>query len=197
MKKNDKNFLDYAFAECEKKGFKIIFSNSKFVLLDECNCSGFFDEAGKQIQIATQKPFKEYFPIFVHEFCHFKQWSEKEPLYTGITTQGKDMWDWLEGEELPIRELRKSIKSYQLMEFDCEKRTVQMMDKFNLSIDKSLYIKTANTYILYYSTLEQTREWYKTPPYKFQEIVDLMPDTFVKCLKPSKKFRRLVEELCY
>lgn len=200
MRTNDKNFIGYAVAECNKKHITVIFDHKKFVTADNTRCSGYFDDNKKKLIVACQKPQKDFFPVFVHEFCHFQQWVEKDPVYTKVskgTALDYDVWEWLSGKDTPMERVEKSILAYQKLELDCEKRVIQHVDNFKLSIKKKDYIQTANLYVLFYSLLKETRKWYKTPPYQVKEIVDTMPTTFIESFEIPRKCKQLLLEKCF
>lgn len=201
MNDNDRRFIGYAVTECAKKGIKVVFAPKKFVYSDGTKCSGYFDEEDKELFVATKKPQRDWLSIFVHEFCHFQQWVEEDPDYMNLCQDGKldiAMWDWLSGKDIPMATVKKSLRAYQKMELNCEKRAVQHIDTFGLSIRKSEYIQLANIYVLFYTILYKTRKWYKTPPYKVKKIMPIVPDTFLKSYtKVPAKFEKLVMENCF
>ena len=200
MIKADKEFIGHAVLECTKKGVKVLFDHKEFVLADQTKCSGFFDEDKKELHVATRKPQKDFFPVFVHEFCHFQQWSDREPLYMLISAGNsidKDMWDWLNGKDISIDKVEKSIRAYQKMEMDCEKRVVRQIEKFGLSIEINNYIQMANIYVLFYSLLLETRKLYKTPPNQIPSLVKTVPTTFIESFEIPEDYRRITLKKCF
>ena len=200
MNENDKNFVGYAIAECVKKGVSVYFKNKDFVWTDNTKCSGFFDENNKIIVVATKKSQKNFFPIFVHEFCHFQQWSEEDPVFLDTSNNielDSDMWNWLEGEKVPMSRVRKSILAYQKLELDCEKRVIQKIKDFGLSIEMNNYIKMANVYVLFYSLLLKTRKWYYKPPYNSSKLLKIIPNEFITSFEIPEKFEKIAYKECY
>lgn len=199
MNDNDKTFIGWAVSECVKEGVKVVFSPKESIETDGDECAGYFNEGDKELVVATKKSFKNFFPIFLHEFCHFKQWQNDEPLFMKIsknTELDSDMWNWLQGKDIPIKRVRKSINAYRRMELNCEEKAVKYIEEFKLSINKEPYIQAANVYVLFYGILEKTRKWYKYSPYD-DRLFDLVPSTFIKNFKISKAFRKRVMSVCY
>jgi hypothetical protein len=200
MTDNDKMFVGHAILKCIQKNTKVFFEHKESVDCgDEIKCSGFFDESMLELHVATKKSQRDFFPIFVHEFCHFLQWTEGSKVYKNIsgTQKDRDMWKWLNGDDIPMERVRKSIKAYQELELDCEKRVIQTIDEFNLSIAKSDYIKQSNIYILFYSLIKKTRKWYKYPPYNIPELRELVPDTLITNFKLPKEYTKIALKKCF
>jgi len=200
MNDNDRRFIGYAITECAKNKIKVILVPKKYVYTEGTKCAGYFDEDDRILVVATRKPQKDWLPILVHEFCHSQQWVEKEPLYIKITKNKKLdlMWDWLEGKDMPMSVVRKSIRAYQKMELDCEKRSVRHIKNFQLSIDMDEYIQLANIYVLFYSILLKTRKWYNKPPYRVKNLMKEVPKNFLKSyIKVPSKFEDMVMKNCF
>jgi hypothetical protein len=83
------------------------------------------------------------------------------------------------------------------LELDNEKRSVKLIGKYNLSIDKESYVKKANAYLYFYHWMRKTRRWCSpnNPPYRNKNIVAAMPTTFRgKYDKLPKRFEKLFEQ---
>jgi len=200
MTENDRKYIGYIITECAKKGVSVHMENKKFVKTDNTKCSGFFDEDGKVLMVATRKAQRDWLPVLSHEFCHFQQWSEKDPVFTDTSENpelDQDMWEWLDGENIPMARVNRSLKAYQRLELDCERRVVQHIEDFGLSILEDEYIKMANVYVLFYSLLAQTRKWYKKPPYECGELLKVIPDQFIKSFRLPDGFAEIALKECY
>ena len=200
MNHNDKEFFGHAITECLKKKIKIVFEHKSFVWADGIKCSGYFDEDDKELWVATRKPQRDFFPVFVHEFSHFQQWLQSDPVYMKISSArdiDNDMWEWINGKDIPEDRVNKSIQAYQEMELGCEKRVVEHIEKSGLSIEKNNYIKMANIYVLFYSLVRETRKWYKTPPYTIKGVLDCIPSTFIESFDISDDYRRIILKRCF
>jgi len=194
---NDKLFIGYAITECAKEGIQVTFLNKTILKTDNVSCDGWFNEGEKKLFVAAKNPMKNFFPVFVHEFCHFKQWITKEKSYMNVIEHPRldgDMWDWLEGEEIPMDRVRKSVEAYREMELNCEKMVVDYIDEFNLSINKEFYIRTANVYVLSYGLLLETRKWLNFSP-DDDRLLDLVPKRFVKSFKLPVGFKKRIKSI--
>jgi hypothetical protein len=198
MNNNDKTFIGWAISECVKEGIAVHLITKPYLEMAGGNCVGYFCEGDKELCVASKVPFKSFFPIFLHEFCHFKQWQTEEPLFVKLSKNSdldNDMWDWINGIEISKSRVKKSIRAYRQMELNCEKRAVKYIDEFGLSIDKDWYIKAANVYVLFYGIIEETRKWYKYAPYN-DKLLDLVPGHFIRSFKIPNGFReRILEEI--
>jgi len=200
MTDNDREFIGYAIAECASKGISVHFEAKKFVNADNTRCSGYFDEDGKVLMVASRKAQRDFLPVFVHEFCHFQQWIEKDPIFMNAsenTELDQDMWVWLDGKDIPKTRVNRSLKAYQKLELDCEKRVVQHIKDFGLSIIEDEYIKMANVYVLFYSLLSKTRKWYVKPPYHSSKLLKIIPDKFITSFRLPDGFAEIAMDECY
>ncbi len=200
MNKNDREFIGYVVAECSKKNVKVSFENEKFVWSDGTRCSGYFDEYGRELVVAIKKSQRDFLPIIVHEFSHFQQWVENDPVFINMSKNEEldgDMWEWMKGVNIPMSRVRKSIRAYQNLELDCEKRSVEHIKNFNLSINIQEYIKMANVYILFYSLLLKTKSWYVNPPYSCGKLLKIIPENFIKSFRLPNGFEKIALEECY
>lgn len=200
MNDADKHFIGHAVAECAMHGMKILFLPKSFVYADSAKCSGYFDEDARSIIVATKNPQRDWMPTFIHEFCHFRQFIEKDPVLNKISNSTRidhDMWDWIDGRNIPMPRVRKSVRAFQEMELNCEKRVVDIINNFGLSIIVEDYIRMANTYVLFYGMILKTRRWYVTPPYQSTKLLKTIPDKFVTSFKLPDKFEEIVLKECY
>lgn len=117
--------------------------------------------------------FETQFPIFVHEFCHFKQWKEQTPIWS----QGFDSWKIFD------RFLNKKVEDFpeihlrhiQMLEIDCDTRVIDFIQKFNLNIDTEKYIKDSNAYVYSYNVIVKERYFPPFAEYHDKEFIDLVP----------------------
>ena len=186
MNPNAEEFICDATIQMLKKRVSINIKNTKRV--DDCN--GFFCGETREFAVATGKSQKLWFPIFVHEFCHFEQWREDSDIWNLSMSDSDevDIWSWLEGsEEYPKRKIEKAFYITQLLEQDCDRRVVEKIRKYDLPIDPERYIQASNAYHLFYQVALQERTWYVDAPYQVDKIVDEMPTTFLKPSQLKKK----------
>jgi len=196
---NDKRFIGYAIAECAKEGVQVTFLPKIKIKNDNFSCAGYFNDGEKKLFVATKMPFKNFFPVFLHEFSHFIQWRIEEPSFMNINRHhnlDSDMWDWLEGKDIPIERVKKSIDAYKLMEINCDKQAVKFIDEFKLSINREFYIQAANVCALAYGVLKETRKWFEYSPSN-DRLFDLVPRTFIRSFKLPKGFKKRIKSVCY
>jgi hypothetical protein len=148
-------------------------------------CEGWFDES--EFVCATKLPLEYWLTIFGHEFCHYKQFKEKCEYYVsdiGILDQ------FLCKKKVSQKKLIDAIYKIQAMEWDCEKRTVQLLKQYELNYNYERVIQRANAYIYFHSVIFELAGWYESSPSQIKEIVDVMPTTFLpieeyKVVKPE------------
>jgi hypothetical protein len=169
------SFISEAILNLTKSRININLSNKN--TLHECD--GYFDEQFKVFACAIGKPLKLWFPVFVHEYCHFLQ--SKEKIFKNSHKAYSSIWDWLDREiELPRNKVINYCKTIRNIEIDCDKRAVELIKQKKLPISIENYIRDANIYSLYYNILPYTRKWLTNFPYDDYIIKRNMPKYFLK-----------------
>jgi hypothetical protein len=144
----------------------------------------FIDKEKRELGVATGKPMTLWLPILVHESSHMDQGIEgtqvwKERLVPGTAVEAVDMiFRWIAGDiQIPPVEISDYIRRTRNLELDCERRTVQKINKFDLPIEIEQYIQGANSYLFFYTAMKVTRMWYRPgqEPYNLPEIWSLAP----------------------
>lgn len=149
-------------------------------------CSGYFGDENEEGMVvfacAMKRPWEDWFPVFVHEFCHFEQWRDRRDWWNSLK------FDESEGVDLAIEawEGKREATQTQIIhwcltsaiaEIDCEKRALAKIVEHNLPLDVKDYAKKANSYITYYYAMPELKGWCNGDrPYEVQAIMDLMPD---------------------
>lgn len=173
------DFVQHVKNTCKTFDVKCELRNTKYLKLDAKNrCAGFFDETVPLLACAMDRP--DALEILVHEFAHFTQWAEQCDAWTNAMN-GKayeKFNDMLEGKK--VRNLKLHLGLCRDLELDNEIRSVSLIKKFKLPIDKKQYIKKANTYIYFYNWMVISKRWCKSSnsPYKNQRLMDVMPSHF-------------------
>jgi len=83
------------------------------------------------------------------------------------------------------------------LERNNEMRSVRLINEWGLSIDVDKYIKKANSYLMFYNWMKQTRRWCKpnNMPYHNKRVVAAMPTNFkMDYTKLPKKFETIYRE---
>ena len=143
------NFLDSLKYQCTLNGIKYLFPKTPQVSYPgsgNIKCSGYFDDAPNPIiACALDKPTEDWLEILIHETCHMDQWIENIELWNNIKKDGIDcsvcMDDWLNGKDFTKEEYTHFIRTMQLVEIDCEKRSVDKIIHLDIPIDIEGYIK--------------------------------------------------------
>ena len=179
-----RRWVEQAKIALRKSGAKVILQDSDLLEYTPGNyCSGYFEGADSpEFACATGRPWEAWFPIFVHEYCHFEQWRDRRDWWDSL------LFDGQEGLELAIEAWSGKIQAtttqiaYWCMtsaaaEIDCEKRVLKKISEHGLPINVRNYAKKANSYIAYYYAMPELGGWCNGErPYEVPAIMDLMPD---------------------
>jgi hypothetical protein len=198
--KNDKAFIEFVKDECKRLGVKTHIKDVKYVKLSPTiRCSGYFDDADpdKGAILACSMGKDDGLEILVHEYCHLTQWQDEFPLWKQAAKALPIIDEWLAGKYKRPETLKKAFEIAISLERDNEMRSVRMINEWGLSIDVDKYIKKANSYLMFYNWMKQTRRWSKpnNQPYHNKRIVEAMPTNFkLNYNKLPKKFEILYKE---
>lgn len=172
--------------QLEAAGVTVRLPETDFVDLGDGEvCSGYFDdqdpEEGPVFACATGRDPEKWFPIFVHEFCHFEQWNSRPDWWASLKFDGKEGLDlvlehWAGKRALSPTEVVRYCLTSAECELDCERRVLRKIEKSRLPIDEKHYARSANSYITFYYAMPELRAWYKRRPYEIEEVLELMPD---------------------
>ena len=175
-------FITDANHVLKKNGIAYEFIATDEISFDgEDSCCGYFDANDKKLVVAIGKPLDEWFDVFVHEYCHFEQWTEGIDLWNKcVLREGVDALDDIlqhfKGElELTPEQVDEYLHVTAQLERDCELRVLAKAEQYGLPIDINQYAKEANSYIVFYYAMKELKSWCKTPPYEIDEILAVMP----------------------
>lgn len=173
--------------KAEQNGVKVILQDTPTVpyAVGGFPCSGYFVDYGNPtLVVATGKPIEQWVMVLAHESSHMDQWCEGVPEWTNNFVEGKESVDyideWCSGKEFTEGELNDFINRSIAVERDCEMRTIKKAQEYNLPINIEEETQKANSYILFYTMLKETRKW-STPgkePYRIKEVWSQLPKTF-------------------
>jgi len=158
-------------------------------------CAGLFVSTPGELEliVCLDNPRRVFISTLVHEFSHATQYVENIPLWD-VTERYHYVYDnehkW---ETYNKKLLKQTFTAFKMIELDCEKRSVELIKRFNLPIDIKHYIQLANAYIYYYDILPITKRWCgQQSPCQIEEIVNAMPTNFNrKYKKLPGKYRKL------
>jgi len=188
MNKKVKIFIAHALAEMIENKVDIKLPRTKKVsLVGSLRCNGYFDLGPPQFCVGMKKPEKDWLRIFVHEYCHFKQWIDKELVFTNFDKiDGMDNYDdWVNHEaELTKKQILECTRAIQALELNCEKRVVDMIKLFQLPINIHENICRANAYVLFYNYVMKHRYWSgKVSPYEPKGVLRVTPNVWLRSYK--------------
>jgi hypothetical protein len=190
VKKSTKAFIDHVKSECAKYGIKCKLKPVSYLRLsNNIKCSGYFDESSLELVCAMNR--EDSLEILVHEYAHMTQWLDNCDIWKKMIKYDSvnKMDAWLSKKEV-VRDYKKHIDIVKYLELDNEKRSVNIIKKFNLDIDLDHYIKKANAYVQFYNHIKTTRRWStpKNSPYTNVSVINVMSPTFrMNYRKMSKK----------
>jgi hypothetical protein len=196
LNKNDKAFIQFVKDECKRLGIKTHIKNVKYVKLSgNIRCSGYFDDV--DAILACSMGAKDGLEILVHEYCHLTQWQDGLDLWKKAGRALPVIDEWLEGKYKRPETLKRAFDIAIRLEKDNEMRSVRMINEWGLNIDTDKYIKKANSYLMFYNWMKQTRKWSKptNQPYHNKRIVAAMPTNFkLDYSKLPKRFETIYKE---
>lgn len=182
-------FKQYVYDVCDYNGVNVIFDpNDRITDENGCMYSGYFygePEAYQgELAVAVGVEMERWLPILVHEFGHCLQWIEDSPFWyiTYFEDEDFDAYEslslWTMGEkDLAPSQAQQFAKLVRMLEHDCDQRAVQLIEQFDLPIDKQQYIQQSNAYHLYFNYVGKTGNWsYHQPrPYVDEAVWGHMP----------------------
>ena len=147
-------------------------------------CSGYFEDDAEKVVFACamKRDWRLWFPIFVHEFCHFEQWRDRREWWESLKIgdlEGLDLAleHWAGKREATPTEVIAWCMMSAEAELDCERRVLAKIAAHGFPIDPKEYAKKANSYVAYYYAMPELRGWCNGErPYEVPEIMALMPE---------------------
>jgi len=111
---------------------------------------------GNELVVAYDKG--NGFTVLIHEYCHMVQWRDNVLAWRKNEALGSKFLNWLGGKESPD-DLIAARAAAIALEYDCERRSVECIDKYKLKVDRQHYIKCASLYLYSYHYMHQHRKW--------------------------------------
>lgn len=187
------DLFKYTIRKALANGITMNFVDAESVIApDGLECAGYFESDDELFAIATGQPPSEWIPLFLHESCHMDQYIEGSPVWFDNYKNLEKFFSILTGEYEPknAEEISRLRKSVIAIELDCEKRTVSKSKFWKININRPLYIKQANAYMISYLWMEKHKKWIHGV-YENPSVYKLMPSTF---LNSYDEFPPKVEE---
>ncbi len=200
---NKQQFLDYVKNHCDNKGieFKVFEGKTAMTVMTNSPCSGFFESNEKikpTLGIAKDLEGSTFFEVLAHEFSHSNQYLEKDPAWDNSRLSSEevrkyserlnkdlssletgdvlDFW-WSKVIELSSEEADSLTLRTTAVEFDCERRTVELIKSLGLALNSQEYAQKANAYLATYFFARKHRR-FTTPghsTYTKKEVWGLFP----------------------
>lgn len=168
-------FIGRCINEMISKDVTIHFNKRKNRSKDSGNSFGFTDSNKPifTINYFDADP-QDLFETFIHEYCHFRQWQDDTAIWRNGILAYQFFYDYLDG----ITETcsKKHLINLQLVELDADRRALKLITRYDLPIDKDLYIKESNAYTLAWKYQWMNRELVDFPDYSHPEILTRMPN---------------------
>lgn len=186
-----KPFIASVKRQCKTYGIELVLAPSRDVVLTDDfsqDCSGYFCDRDKALVVACGKPFKDWFEILVHEFCHMEQWKTDNRWERWTDACGKT-WEWMAGDIIMNKtQLRNVLDEMVELEKDCEMRAVEKIRKWGLPISVQKYVQKANVYLYSYHMLPEIKR-FPTGVHSDKKLVEMAPKTF------KKSYRKVPDEM--
>ena len=144
----------------------------------EENCGGWFDAQDKEFVVALKNTYG--FEILIHEYCHYLQWKTRRRFFNKYIQACDIVFPWVQGTFYKKDIVEQAIGEVIELEWDCEKRALDVIKEFKLDIDTERYIKSANASLLFYHIVHDERKWVKNLSPYAPNITKLMPNALQK-----------------
>lgn len=180
-----KEFIADTKKIAKKNKIKIRISKAEFVR-DAASTSksiGYFDSHNRELASSNYNHLPTFVRNFVHESCHMDQFLQNRYLWDKCEPGYNLFFDWIEeGTEYPVEVLDEAVHDIIRIELDCEKRSVDKIEKYNLPLDVKDYIKRANAYLYGYLFFRKHKIWIPAI-YNNAAAVKASPGRFAKNYK--------------
>lgn len=178
---NENELLQDIIAHCRSEKIKLRFQPRRKLGTAKFGYSGYFD--GSVIAVAHRN--REWFKVFVHEYCHLLQKLDGDWIASRADEWAPYTFDqWIEGKSRPTKaRLLECTRAIQRCELDCERRVIGLAEKYALPWDLDEYIRGANVYVLSYEASRRTRQAGKPKKAacsRVGELLELVPNRFIR-----------------
>ena len=186
------NFINRVKLDCSRLGVDIQAYRYGDLLIDEVFVNGYFSDEEKILAFSVKEDDMGWLGILVHEYGHMLQWANRRKFWNSCTRYHSDLWYWMDGKNYSNKKLTRSLKGNIMIEWDNEKQSVNLINKFGLNkhIDVEQYTQRATAYVLFYHIVRTTKKFYDKghEPYNLPEIYEKMPKAFnVDLLDPPSE----------
>ena len=197
-----KKFVSDMYIKLAEAGFDVRFTKGKSVSADGYPVSGYFtDEPSRELVVAAGASPRVWFPVMLHELCHFDQWYSNCKAWRDTAIDGNDcgyMFDsWVGGSRRrhSASTLCDIVRRIRNCELDCERRAIGRIREYGMPINIERYAQRANSYVMFYTYALIRRTWCKRgkPPYRIPAIINMMPHYIM----PNEAYENISPELVF
>ncbi len=196
-------FENYVKNHLLSEGFEFRKMDGDVVLTEEgLECAGYFTHRLKHITIGAATA--DYPAVLAHEYCHFLQYLGGHSFFSSINGNEDLLDKWFIGEvELDAEEIDEFTQDIQLLELDCEKKTIYYLREVFKYTPEELetYIREANLYIWFIRVASDLGQWNcLNVPQSFEVISSMSPVEFIKekeIANIPKDIYNLTVQLCF
>ena len=170
------NFIRMVRADLNDHGFTLVLGRGRSINCSGYRVGGYFSETMKEIRVATRSP--SWLGTLVHEYCHFKQYTESEFRPAGDAADLVD--SWFSGVEYSQTRVRNAFWHIRACERDAERKAAKLIQEAQLPVNLDVYIRRANCYIYAHYIMERHRKFwaFQRDPFKSRTILAMMPNNF-------------------
>ena len=190
-----KPFLNSVKRQCKTYGIELMLAPAiNVVVMDNFKdqCSGYFDGDEKVLVVACGKPVEKWMEILVHEFSHMEQWKSDDRWSTWDNAALK-LWSWMDNSAIMNKKQLSNVLDDMIeLELDCEKKSVELIRKWDLPLNIPQYIQKANIYLYSYALMAHLKH-FPTDVYRDENLLKLVPTTFLRSyIKPPKQLSEYI-----
>lgn len=174
------DFIQHVKRECKRHGIKLLLTTETLFDDGVQTYGGYFDHLSKILAVSDISNNHNMMTTLVHEYSHMEQWIYNEPTFTHRLRGGYEstviLSQWLQGHSYKKSTIRNAVTIIRECELNCERRSLDNIKKYNLSIDIKKYTRYANAYILFYHYVLLKRQWdFTHSPLNNLNVIDQMP----------------------
>jgi hypothetical protein len=195
-------FVGNAIFEMAENKVKIIM-HPTFKTPDGCGGSfgEIYEGESPEFEVAMGSTPERWLGVFVHEYAHFTQHVDKEPLYLNSGDPLQRFWRYLEKKRKTY--YTSDVAAIQDMERDCERRSVSLIRKHRLPLNIEDYCQQANAQLLFYNEATRKQSWVIKKgrlPYDVPAIKKMLP---TKLMRPEwyrespEGFSDIIDKYCF
>lgn len=200
------NFIKKIKRDGKAYGVKVIISKERYVIVPDSSLkvNGYFFAYGKrrELVVATGNPNSQWLHVLLHESCHMDQYIENSDLWNGTTMRGGNsafyvVEQWVNGKKYAPSTIVRAINSIIALERDCEERSIEKINKLKLPLKQSIYVRKANSYIIFFTMIYFFRRWYLEgkEPYRLKSVWGKMPTELISDFWNNKKYLYLYKDI--